>query len=115
MILATMAAAPDQAKQMIETMQEQLLGDVPPHARDCERVGAGCRVSEDTRRRAAQLLDQWTNVANAAELADSQSFYVPTGEGLAYSLARQQMVKRYFPIADMAPGFDHYRLDIPPR
>jgi hypothetical protein len=69
----------------------------------------------ETEKKRDELLSQWQEKAIEAERNDQEVFKVPSGEGLAYSLARREMVKRYYPIADMPPEYDYYRLDIPPN
>lgn len=72
-------------------------------------------MTDETIQNRDALLESWEQIARDAEASDRFVFKVPTGNGLAYQLAWREMVKRYYPVADMPPGFDYYRLDIPPR
>ena len=72
-------------------------------------------LSKETIASRDALLKEWLDEARRAEAADKACFKVPAGEGLAYNLARSIMCQKFFPVADMPPEHDYYRLDIPVR
>lgn len=80
----------------------------------CRRQSGGYTLSPETVAARDKLLDEWEKIASGAEQRDEEGFKVPAGSGLVYSLASQEMRKRYYLVADMPPEFDFYRLDIPP-